>query len=230
MIPKKPIPLLLTLCLLASSLLVPVLAADPPLEGSATQTVTVAPANAQQILARLEQANNIPQKNRVEAIELLESEDLNAATDGQKIYFTTALWNLLKTDDQRAFVIAHEQAHVELNHVTKSGLRRLGLGWLNKIVVQKYGEKSTWVALASQSSLGLLDRKFSRKQEYGADDLGLQLMDKAGYNTGAAMQVFRIFEQSKAGSGSDTPEFLRSHPLDKSRIERLSKKYQLGVR
>jgi predicted Zn-dependent protease len=218
----RPLPTLL-LAILASGLLllgsVPSHAANDPL-GDIKPDPTLTP-QAERILTRLIQANNIP-ASKVKGIQVIESSTWNAATDGERIVFTTSLWNALQSDDQRAFVIGHELGHIQLGHVTKSGLRRAALGALDRFILDRIARnKSAQIQQAEQLALGLIDMKFSRRMEFGADEVGVQIMERARYNPQAALEAFEILKQQNTGGG---PEFLRSHPMSESRIRALSQR------
>jgi predicted Zn-dependent protease len=79
--------------------------------------------------------------------------------------------------------------------------------------------------LAADFGLDLYDKRSGRGYEYQADDLGIQLMRRAGYNPQAAISVFKILQS--ATSGRQLPEFLQDHPITESRIHALVQKYQL---
>jgi predicted Zn-dependent protease len=167
------------------------------------------------MVGRLLQTNQLP-ANTVNQVFLQADNALNAYTDGQRIVVTTALWRALTTDDERAFVVSHELAHITLSHVPKSVARQVGFRLLG-------GAIGLWTAnpVASNVSnigLELTNRKFGRNDEYQADDLGLRYMRRAGYNTMAAKRVFEVLH---AASPGNTPEFLRTHPNSDKRIERL---------
>lgn len=175
---------------------------------------------AKQMVATLMQKNNIP-ANAVKETRVIDEEVWNAYTDGQNIFFTKPLWLALKTQDQRAFVLSHEISHILLGHIPKSMARRLALGLLGRILTSK----NTNIQRLEGLTLNSIDMKFSRNMELGADERGVQLMSNAGFNTKGAIEAFEILEKQSQGG---PPEFFRSHPLSKSRIEALSKKYKIG--
>jgi predicted Zn-dependent protease len=172
------------------------------------------------ILHRVLQASGVSQ-NAVSDIKIENSDSLNAYTNGQQIVLSSALWNGLKTEDERAFVVSHEAAHVVLQHIQQTQFRRVGLGLFQKYVVGRFVDPNSQLAALG---LSLIDRRFSRNVEYQADDLGLQMMKKASYDPNAALRVFRFLGQANNGR---TPEFLSTHPISESRIRNLVNKYNL---
>ena len=63
---------------------------------------------------------------------------------------------------------------------------------------------------------------FSRRQETEADQLGALYMARAGYNPQEAVEVWKRFAAYKTKKGgSNVPQFLRTHPLDSTRIKNL---------
>jgi predicted Zn-dependent protease len=164
---------------------------------------------------RLLQSNQLPTTKVAQAL-LQPSNSLNAYTDGQKIVVTTGLWNALKTDDERAFVVSHELAHITLSHVPKSVVRQVGFGVFGRLVQVWTGNPVA--GQLSNVGLDLANRKFGRGDEYQADELGLRYMQKAGYNTQAAKRVFEVLN---AASPNNTPEFLRTHPTSANRVQRI---------
>jgi predicted Zn-dependent protease len=176
------------------------------------------------ILNELAAANGIPTEITGK-VEIVQSNELNAATNGKDIILTSGLWNLLKTNDQKAFVIGHELSHITLSHIQKTQARRVGLGLFDRYVLGRYVQPDSILGTVSNAGLILLDKRFSRNVEYQADDLGIQMMAKTGYDPNAAIQVFRILDENAGRSG---PEFLQDHPVSESRIRALAAKYQLA--
>jgi len=62
----------------------------------------------------------------------------------------------------------------------------------------------------------------SRSQESEADHIGLIYMARAGYDPEAAVAFWQCFgEYNNASGGSETPWFLRTHPMDETRVKQL---------
>lgn len=196
-----------------------------PLQGQIAIPAQVT-QSASEILEQLHAENRLPEQINP-TIRVTESDSLNAATDGRQIVITSALWDRLQNNDQRAFVISHELAHVVLDHVGRTQARRIGLGILDALILRRYIPEGTLVDMAKNLGLNLYDLRTGRHYEFQADDLGIQLMSRAGYNPSAALDVFQTLQA--ATPGSRTPEFLRSHPITESRIRALVQKYQLTL-
>lgn len=214
-----------------SGVMAPPILAQPTYQGrvqhdGAPPAQTHAQTHAQTLLTRLLAANGLS-PTAVEGIQLLPDEDLNAATDGRRILFTQGLWRALRTDDQRAFVISHELAHITRHHVPKTQLRRFGLlavdHWLQSRLSNGGESPRPLLNAATQTGLALTELSFSRQQEYGADELGMQYLIRAGFRPQAALETLAILDRA---SPARTPQFLRSHPLNQNRMRELVKRYQ----
>jgi len=177
------------------------------------------------VLARLRAANQVPD-GVVQGIQIIQSSDLNASTNGKTIEVTNGLLEKLTTDDEQAFVIAHELSHILLNHIGKTEIRRVGLTLLDSYVVQRYASNSPLAQMAGALGVSLADKRGSRTYEYQADDLGVQLMSRAGYDSHGALGVFRVLKAATANNR--TPGFLMDHPITDDRIRALVNKYKLS--
>lgn len=203
-------------------LLVGFLAFNLPVVLATSSGVSPKPQTAQQIVDKLLRDNNIPAE-KVKSVKMDTQNVLNAYTDGQNIVITNKLWNALKTNDERAFVLSHELGHIMANHVTKSVFRSAGFSILTRVVASATG--NPWVANGTSLGLQLANMKFSRLQETQADERGIIAMKTAGYNPNAALVVFKVLKEG-SGKGKGV-EFLQTHPLPESRIRELVNKYGL---
>ncbi|MEB3244923.1 MAG: M48 family metallopeptidase [Vampirovibrionales bacterium] len=189
--------------------------AGEPVWAAGTQQ---ARALTQQLLQRNQLA-----PNTVSCVYAFTSDDLNASTDGRNLYVTQALWQLLDSPSERAFVVGHELSHITRHHIPQTAGRRIGIaatqslvGWLTR---GNAPATAATVKKASQVGLALLDLRYSREAEYEADHYGLMLMQQAGYSPQGAVTALQRLEDA---SGATTPEFLRSHPLNTARIQALA--------
>jgi Zn-dependent protease with chaperone function len=127
-----------TLCLLSLTM---VSALAMPLVLAATKTKTIVKPSVikslvvltpkedmHRLLHTLIDANNLYIADAVvDASDIQDTNVVNAYTDGTKVIITSALWNKLKNDDARAFVLAHELGHITNHHIAKGIAKRVGL-------------------------------------------------------------------------------------------------------
>lgn len=144
------------------------------------------------------------------------------ALPGNKIGVHTGMIKLAATPDQLAAVIGHEIGHVQARH----GAERVSMS-----TVAQSGQQLAAIALQNNESgqialaaIGLgaqygVILPYSRTHESEADFIGLELMAKAGFKPEEAVALWQ--NMAKAAGGS-TPEFLSTHPSNKTRIEQLT--------
>jgi predicted Zn-dependent protease len=143
---------------------------------------------------------------------------------GGKVAVYSGILPVTKDDEGMAVVLGHEISHALARHgserMSQGLLTQLGGAALSAALASKPAETQ---ALASQAygagaNVGVL-LPFSRAQESEADHIGLILMAKAGYDPGGAVDFWQ--RMAKQGGGDKTPEFLRTHPADDKRIEKI---------
>lgn len=146
---------------------------------------------------------------------VFEDETPNAfALPGGKVGVHTGLFKVPKNKDQLAAVMAHEVGHVMARHsserMSTQMATQLGVQLGGAVVGQEYAG-----FLGQAATLGVV-LPYSRVQESEADEIGLIMMAKAGYDPRAAVALWRNFA---AEGGSRQPEFLSTHPLPETRIK-----------
>lgn len=142
------------------------------------------------------------------------------AMPGGKIAIYEGILPLTKNADGMAVVIGHEIAHIVARHgnerMSHQLVVQLGGVALNEAISEKpeqtRGIFNSAYGLGAQFG-GLLP--FSREHEKEADKLGLIFMAMAGYNPSSAIE---FWERMSAAGGDAPPEFMSTHPSDKSRI------------
>ncbi len=157
---------------------------------------------------------------------LVESDEINAwCMPGGKVVFYTGILPLTQSEAGIAVVMGHEIAHAVARHgnerMSQQLLIQLGGVALSEAVKTK-PEETQMIFLAAYgagSQLGLL-LPYSRKHEYEADRLGLMFMAMAGYDPNEAPRFWARMSQM---GGSNTPEFLSTHPVSEKRIAELNK-------
>ena len=149
------------------------------------------------------------------------SEQVNAyCMPGGKIMVLTGLMDKLQaTDDELGAVIGHEMAHALREH----GRERMSNALVQEIGIQGLialatgsGAAAQYGAQAAQMGSQLFFAlPNSRLQEREADEIGLELAARAGYNPDAAITLWQKMSKLSAGK---PPEFLSTHPANEKRI------------
>jgi predicted Zn-dependent protease len=162
---------------------------------------------------------------------VFESKEANAfCLPGGKIGVYTGILPITKDDAGLAAVMGHEVAHATLQH----GRERMSEGIATQALGQGLGAAVNaadprWTGAFNQlyspvSQVGVA-LPHSRKQESEADWRGLIYMAKAGYDPEASVAFWERFAAfNKQAGGGGTPWFLRTHPLDETRIKELKRR------
>lgn len=146
------------------------------------------------------------------------------ALPGGKIGVYTGIFNVAKSQDQLAAVIAHEIGHVIAHHHDERVTRQLGaqtgLALLGSVIGSQYGsgaaQTTQQLGGAAVQAAFLLPN--SRIQESEADVVGQRLMAQAGFDP---EQAVNLWQNMISASSSRAPEWLSTHPDPQSRISEL---------
>jgi len=154
---------------------------------------------------------------------LVEDEAINAfCLPGGKVVVYTGILQMAKNDDQLATVISHEIAHALARHgaermsssMVQQGLQVVGNIALGVTAPQYQNLFNQTYGIGSQVGVML---PYGRMQESEADEIGIYLMAKAGYNPNEAIKFWENMSEGKK-EGSD---FLSTHPSSTTRINDL---------
>ena len=149
-------------------------------------------------------------------IKILGNPSVNAfAYPNGQVYVDRGLLDVGVTDDELAFVLGHEVAHVTLQHARHKLENAALSGFLISILTQG---KERPVRFAGQLLQGLLQSGYSREAESEADTEGLEVTARAGYEPAAALTFF--VKLQKAAKGSPGLRIFPTHPLTEERIRR----------
>jgi len=154
------------------------------------------------------------------------------AIPGGYVYTTRQLVALMDNEAELAAVLGHEVAHVAARHSQRrqqTAQRNSLLGGLGAILSGVLlGDTGLGSSLGRTFLQGsqLLTLKFSRSQEIEADELGIQYLARAGYDTQAMGTVLQSLAEQNAldaqlqGRANATlPEWASTHPDPASRVQ-----------
>jgi len=150
---------------------------------------------------------------------VVEDKELNAfTTPGGNVYVNTGLLDKLQTDDELAFVIAHEVGHCAARHVVKKYQAALGYSVVGSLVLsQVSASASSLASMSSGVAMNLIFSSYGRKDEFEADRLGIKYMYLAGYDPAGAKKSFEVLKAN--AKGPEGPILFRSHPYINDRIK-----------
>jgi predicted Zn-dependent protease len=158
------------------------------------------------------------------------SRDINAfATLGGYIGMNAGLFLTARSEDEVAAVVAHEIAHVTQRHIVRAVERQsketlpIMLGTIAAaIAASQAGGSGDATQAALASGMALLQQRqinHTRSNEHEADRVGIQILARAGYNPLAMADFFARMERAlRSTMGEGPPEFLRTHPVNSTRI------------
>jgi predicted Zn-dependent protease len=155
------------------------------------------------------------------AINVETSKEINAyCMPGGRIMVYTGLVDRLNLSDaELATVMAHEISHALREHsreqVSRMMNEQLGLTALAGLA----GLNDASMQLASLLGDVTFNLPHSRVQESEADELGLELMARAGYDPNAAITLWKKMAALGQGNGSS---FMSTHPSSTTRLADLS--------
>ena len=164
---------------------------------------------------------------------MLRDRQINAfATLGGYIGMNAGLVLTAQREDEVAAVLSHEIAHVTQQHVLR-GVERaqrdqipILLGMLAAIVAaQAAGGSSAGDATqaALTSAMALIQQNqinYTRSNESEADRLGIRTLSRSGYDVDAMAGFFErmSFAMRANEGGYSAPDYLRTHPVNTTRI------------
>lgn len=155
-----------------------------------------------------------------------------AATKGNYIFIWTGLLNFVKGDSELATIMAHELSHVILGHTQPTPeleYREIFNGILGQAV--EIGMMSTGLGgipgqLAAKAARSLVDgaptADMLQERELRADEVGLFILAKAGYDPEKSIEFWKRASRSP-DFNPETFQFFSSHPGGEERMKNLLK-------
>src|SRR5271166_1287328 len=149
---------------------------------------------------------------------IINSDEINAfALPGGFVHVDMGLLNTVSSDDELAAVMAHEMGHVERRHAVtleeKANILGVLIGVLSILSPIAY-------ALGGYGG-DLAMNKFSRQDELQADQYGLLLMSRAGYDPQSMVDFMDLLRQMEETPETPTDKWLEGHPEPSDRIAHL---------
>lgn len=157
---------------------------------------------------------------------LIDDPQVNAwCMPGGKVVVYTGILKMAKNDDQLATVMSHEVSHALARHGAErmshqqisSGLQQIGNIVLGATAPEYASAFNMAYGVGTQYGVML---PYGRAHEHEADEIGIHLMHKAGYNM---YEAINFWKNMKAANPNAPTEFLSTHPSDDHRIEEITR-------
>lgn len=156
---------------------------------------------------------------------VIDSPGINAfAAPGGYIVITLGLFSLLENEAQLAGVLGHEISHVVKKHHLKALQKTMKRGVWAKLGVRALADKGDHDKLDKVVNAGvqLYASGLDRELEFNADNRGVVLAARAGYDPYALLDVLTTIDSINPQEASLTV-MLKTHPPTDKRLEKLAK-------
>jgi len=154
--------------------------------------------------------------------------DFNAACGlAHVITVNGGVFELIKNDDEMAFLLAHEMAHGLMRHNSKQNNKKMAVNIAKQLALTYSNQSIQTYQLAGVATNFLMNQVFSVTDEWEADNLAFEYATRAGYNpmAGAA-----LWYKVRGKYGDQSRSFLGTlvspddHPTNSQRIENYLRK------
>jgi predicted Zn-dependent protease len=130
-----------------------------------------------------------------------------------------------QSEDELASVLAHEIAHVSQKHFSRTYEASkqqnviLAAAIIAALAVGREDSNAgSALIMGGMANTMANSLAFSREHEQEADRLGIDLLEKSGFNADAMPSFFSRMQQATRYNSGDVPEYLRTHPVTLNRI------------
>jgi beta-barrel assembly-enhancing protease len=157
---------------------------------------------------------------------VLRDSRINAfALPGGFVGVNAGLLMAVSSESELAGVLAHELAHVTQRHLARAieGTQMANIAtWAAVLAAVLAASADPDVVIAAlsigQATTYQREVNFTRAHELEADRIGIRTLAQAGFDPSAVASFFVRLEQQSRLYGNQLPEFLRTHPVNTTRI------------
>jgi len=175
--------------------------------------------NIQELLDSL--VEKLKDNNKRYEVHVVKSKYINAlALPGGKIVIFSELLKEVESENELAFVLAHELGH--FRH--KDHLKALGRNMVLFVISSIFLGQDATVTNFFGTSLTKVEMKFSQTQERNADLFAVELLDKKYKHAGGATEFLKHVKEKQK-----IPNFFylfATHPHPENRIKKIEEKIQ----
>jgi predicted Zn-dependent protease len=166
-------------------------------------------------LAVLSERNDLPY-----TFGAIDTPELNAfAIPGGHIYFNLGMVESAENESELLGVIAHEIGHVVARHSMKQLSQQSIVSIVGNVALNQYPNQ--WAALAANmfGTTGFL--KLSRDAEREADNIGFELMVRAGFHPEGMVSMFERLLKLREKEPNLLDKLFMTHPPTQERIDNI---------
>jgi len=138
-----------------------------------------------------------------------------------------------QSESELTSVLSHEIAHVTQRHIARliAAQQRVGLASMAALAVailaaRSNSQVSAAAIAAAQAGSIQSQLNFTREHEREADRIGLQIMEKSGFDVHAMPAFFERLQKATRVYETGAPSYLRTHPLTFERIADIQSRIQ----
>lgn len=164
----------------------------------------------------------------------LNENNVNAfALPGGFIGVNVGLILTAQTESELASVLAHEISHVTQHHLARmiAGQKYDTLASMAAVAVailaaRNNPQASQAAMVGAQASIMQRRLDFTRTYEKEADRIGIELLERSGFDTRAMPAFFERMQKANGLLEGNAPSYLRTHPLTSDRIADVENRVQ----
>jgi predicted Zn-dependent protease len=132
---------------------------------------------------------------------------------------------ITQSESELASVLSHEISHVTQHHLARMIEAQQGDGLVSMaaiaiaIIAARTNPQAAEATIAGVQAANIQKQlNFTRAYEEEADRIGLQLLQKSGFNTHAMPEFLERLQKATRLLDSNAPNYMRTHPITSDRI------------
>jgi predicted Zn-dependent protease len=155
------------------------------------------------------------------------------ALPGGFVGVNAGLLLITQSESELASVLSHEISHVTQHHLARMIEAQRGDGLISMaaiavaILAARTSPQAAEATIAGVQAGNIQKQlNFTRTYEEEADRIGLQLLQKSGFNTHAMPEFLERLQKATRLLDSNAPNYMRTHPITSDRIAEIGNRVQ----
>ena len=155
------------------------------------------------------------------------------AMPGGFIGVNAGLLLITQSESELASVLSHEISHVTQHHLARMAAGQQGDSLASMVAIavailaarsNPQASQAVMTGVQAHSMQKQLD--FTRTHEEEADRIGLQLLQKSGFNTRAMPEFLERLQKANRLLDGNAPNYMRTHPITSERVAEIENRVQ----